>query len=82
MMTCRELAEFLMRYLDEELPGAQRNEFDAHMDECPPCRVYLEQYRQTVRACKAAFQEPDAPVPEEVPPRLVEAVLAARRKGG
>ena len=77
-MTCKEFVDFLMAYLDRELPEGQRDVFEAHLDDCPPCKVYLDSYRETVeigRRCAG----PDAPVPEEVPESLVEAILAARK---
>ncbi len=79
-MTCRELVEFLMEYIEEELPGGQREEFERHLHACPPCVAYLETYKQTVRLGKSVCQGPDEPVPKDVPEQLVQAVLAARRK--
>jgi anti-sigma factor RsiW len=36
-MTCRELIDFLMSYLDGELPAAQNRSFEDHLDLCPAC---------------------------------------------
>ncbi len=80
MTTCRDLADFLMDYLDGELPEVQRDEFERHLHACPPCVAYLETYKQTVRLGKSVCQGPDEPVPDDVPEQLVRAVLAARRK--
>jgi anti-sigma factor (TIGR02949 family) len=79
-MTCKELADFLMAYLDRELPDAQREVFESHLERCPPCLAYLETYQETVRLGKEACCEPDGPVPEEVPERLVAAIIAARSR--
>ncbi len=79
-MTCRELVEFLMDYIEEALPGGQREEFEHHLQACPPCLAYLETYRHTVQLGKSVCAEPEGPVPDEVPERLVQAILAARRK--
>ena len=79
-MTCRELVQFLMEYLSDELPAEQRAAFDAHLTECPQCVAYLQSYKATVRIGKEVFKHPDETVPDEVPQQLVQAILAARRK--
>lgn len=48
-MTCRELVELVTAWLDGALPAVERSRFDAHLVDCPYCRVYLEQMRQTAR---------------------------------
>ena len=80
-MTCQEFVEFLMDYLDATLPAVQLRTFREHMDECPGCESYLDTYRETVRLGKAACRDPEGPVPEDAPERLVRAILAARAAG-
>lgn len=79
-MTCKELIEFLYRYVDGELPDAQRAEFDRHMAMCGPCKRYLETYRETIRLSRAAMccGEEAPKMPEE----MVQAILRARAAGG
>ncbi len=48
-MTCRELVDFLMEYLEDELPGDSRRVFEAHLGECPPCQAYLDTYKEAIR---------------------------------
>jgi anti-sigma factor RsiW len=82
-MTCKELVDFLDDYLEDALPEGQRCVFEHHLGDCPPCLDYLESYRRTVQAARAAL-DPDAvePVPAcEVPPQLIQAILRARRGG-
>ena len=79
-MNCREFVEFLIDYIDGELPASQRDTFEEHMIDCPPCVTYLETYRETVRLGKSVCADPEGPVPEEVPEGLVQAILAARRE--
>lgn len=79
-MTCREFVEFMMAYLDEELPSAQRDEFEAHIERCPQCVCFMDSYQETIRLGKSVCQEPDQDVPDCVPEQLVEAILAARKK--
>lgn len=78
-MTCRELIEFLMSYLDGELPSPERTEFDRHLGICTDCNEYLDSYRETVRLGKILCQDPDGP-PPGIPEDLVAAILAARQK--
>ncbi len=80
-MTCKEMVDFLMAYLDAELPAEQRAHFEAHLADCPPCEVYLDTYRRTVELGKSICRDcgEDAPIPEDVPEALVAAILSARR---
>ena len=81
-MTCHEFTEFIMAWLDGELPPGQRAVFDAHMDLCGDCVRYLENYRKTVAMGQEAYgPETEKTLCEEVPEELVQAVLAARRQG-
>lgn len=79
-MTCRELIDFLMSYLDGELPDDVRAPFEHHLSLCPPCDRYLRQYKATVAAGKAAFANTDADVPADVPEELIHAVLQSRQR--
>lgn len=79
-MTCRDLTEFLMSYLEGELPSEQSEEFERHVDVCPPCKTYLNTYKETVALGKSVCYDPDGPVPEDVPKQLLEAIMAARAK--
>ena len=75
-MTCRECVAFLVDYLEQLLPADQLRTFEAHLDYCPDCRVYLDNYRATLAATQDLAQ---AETTEKAPPRLVEAILAARK---
>ena len=79
-MNCREFVDFLMEYLDGDLDADVRGVFEEHMVECPPCEVYLDTYRGTIRVGKGIC-EPDGSLPGEVPEELVQAILAARKAG-
>ena len=79
-MNCREFVEFLMGYLEGELPERQKGVFEQHMDDCPTCVTYLDTYRETVRLGREVCSEPEGPVPDDVPEGLVRAILAARQE--
>ncbi len=79
-MTCRELVDFLMDYEEGTLGAEERAVFERHLDACPGCLNYLETYRETVRMGRCLCDDPEAPVPEDVPDELVRAILAARAR--
>jgi anti-sigma factor RsiW len=78
-MTCRELVDFLMDYLDGQLSESERLCFEEHLGECPDCVAYLTTYKQTIQLGKDACTAGDA-IPSDVPEDLVRAILAARRR--
>lgn len=79
MINCHEFEEFILEYLDEELPPVQLRVFELHLRLCPECRVYLAAYKATRALGEAAFGiGPDVPVPSEVPEDLITAILSAR----
>lgn len=77
-LTCRDVAEFLMAYLDQELDEAHRTAFDRHLAECDECILYLRAYEEAVRLGKAAFSDPEAPA-DAIPAGIARAILAARK---
>ncbi len=79
-MNCRELVEFLMQYMEEELPPSERTSFEDHVQSCPPCLLYLETYRVTIRAGRAAYCGESNRLPGDVPEDLIRAILNARRE--
>jgi predicted anti-sigma-YlaC factor YlaD len=74
LLTCREVIDFIERFLSGELSDAEARKFRWHLRLCRSCRAYLRTYRATL-ALEAAVREPPPPIPEE----LVLAVLRARR---
>jgi anti-sigma factor RsiW len=79
-MTCRELVDFLAGYLEGELSENVRLRFDEHLTACAECGAYLKMYRETVKVARWALEDPDGPVPADVPDDLVKAILAARQR--
>ncbi len=47
-MTCRQMVELVTRYLEGDLPGAERRRFEAHLARCEGCQAYVEQMRALV----------------------------------
>jgi predicted anti-sigma-YlaC factor YlaD len=78
-MRCRECIVFLADYIAEELPGETRETFEAHLVLCSNCRVFLDQYRETIVASRVALATEESPsiaLPED----LVRAILKALDK--
>lgn len=78
-MTCREFADFIMGYLDAELPASVRASFERHLSLCNNCQQYLESYKNAVELGKRAFDDDDAVIPAGIPEDLVRAIVSARR---
>ena len=79
-VTCREFADFMADYLSGELPAHTRTLFDEHLRVCPNCVTYLANYEKAVALGQRALKDDDGGVPADVPDRLVQAILAARRQ--
>ena len=79
-MTCRELVEFLMEYLDGLLAEPERMCFEEHLGECPDCVAYVATYREAIRLGKEACKAGNDSIPTDVPEELVRAILASRRR--
>lgn len=77
-MTCRELIDFLIDYVDGLLAAEERRPFEEHLAICPECRAYLDSYKTTLSLEKLCQEHDD--IPHEIPEDLVQAVLTARRQ--
>lgn len=78
-MTCREFADYIADYLSGELPADGRAQFEQHLTVCPNCVKYLAAYKASIQLGRAAFEDPDATVPDDVPESLVQAILSSKR---
>ena len=78
---CSEVLEFLWAYVAGELPPERVHELDRHLAVCPSCVAYLDSYRKTIELSRESFQPDQCEPEEELPEELIQAVLAARRKG-
>lgn len=76
-MTCRQLADFLMDYLNHDLPADVRQAFDRHLALCPNCVAYVKTYQTAIDLGRLAFADVDADASTEVPTELVRAILQA-----
>jgi len=76
-LSCREFVEFLADYLSGRLPPGRLAVFNAHLAACPSCVSYAKTYAEAIRLGKRVAKA-DEPAPADVPPELVQAILAAR----
>src|SRR5512140_2033268 len=67
MVTCRELVDFLWRYVENDLSPDERQTFDRHLAMCGSCRAYLDSYWKTIALGRVAFSNLDAETPQDVP---------------
>ena len=75
MITCQQVDQFLMDYLDGTLPRVQRIRFERHLRFCRDCRDYIRAYQASIRLGRQALADP--PIPAEPPADLVTAILDA-----
>jgi len=64
---CRELLGELCDYVDGELEAALCAELEAHLAECPDCRIMVDTLRRTIVLYRTQSQPA---VPEDVRTRL------------
>lgn len=72
-LTCREVIDFILAYLDGELDAGTRREFDRHLGVCPSCVAYLAGYEATIRLARGSAAEATA-----LPDELISAIVASR----
>lgn len=78
-MTCKELIDFLMDYVDGDLPPSEQQRFEHHLELCTDCTAYVTSYRETVRLGKMLCRPGKDELPDDIPEDLVQAILEARR---
>jgi len=76
--TCEQFIAALVEYLGRELPAAERERMDLHLEVCPDCVRYLESYDVTIKLGKRALAD-DADE-TELPDDFVNIVVSATRK--
>ena len=79
-MTCREFADSIPRYVEDELTPEERRVCEAHAEGCADCASYLASYLHTIRLAREALTDPEEERADlEVMPDLLRAVLQARK---
>lgn len=79
MITCRDCIELLIDLVSGELSAEYRQHCEQHLQACPPCLVYLETYKITIRLTR---QLPDEPPPPQLMERLREMLEQCQEGAG
>ena len=79
MLTCREFEDFVLQYIENELPTYQKFKFEFHIRVCKECHDYLAAYQLSINSAKEAHNADQVELPP-VPEELVEAILAVTKK--
>ncbi len=74
---CREVFARLSEYLDQELDADLCEVLEGHLDDCPPCQVFIESLRRTVGLIRDA--DP-TPLPDTLRAEILEAYRALRER--
>lgn len=80
MLTCKEIIDFLLDYVDGELSENKHAEFEKHLNVCPDCVAYIKSYNSTIELVKLINDSEGNKIPEKIPHGLVDAILTAKRK--
>lgn len=78
MISCNEFEDFILAYLDGELPRDKVFLFELHLKVCRECRDYLAAYQASMHLTKSALDAGQRSELEDVPADLVTAVMEAR----
>lgn len=81
MLTCKQMIDALVDYVDGRLSLSRRFAVVVHLLCCGHCRSYLHDYQTTIKASQESMASVDEPPPVEVPEDFVQAVLKARQDG-
>jgi anti-sigma factor RsiW len=97
MNQCKEIRDQIAFYLDDELEGSERTEFDAHLRACEACReIFARQqlFFESVRDCSPLYSAPaelrsrveqilsTAPSPHATPAKLRHRIQRSLRLPG
>lgn len=55
MISCQQLIDFCVDYLEGVLPDEEQVRFRRHLGMCPDCVVFFETYRRTPEISKEAL---------------------------
>ncbi len=67
-LSCQQVNQFILDYLDGETDERTRIAFEAHMRNCPNCGSFLDQYRATTHLVRDANDI-------EIPPAVIDRTI-------
>jgi anti-sigma factor RsiW len=63
VISCQQLIEFCLDYVEGSLPDDEQTRFRRHLSQCPDCVTFFETYRKTPEVSRDALK---AQMPESV----------------
>ena len=64
-LSCKEVVGLVTDYLEAVLLPTVQAQLEAHLDDCPGCRTYLQQIRQTIAMLHRLAEQPLFPETRE-----------------
>ena len=55
MISCQQLIEFCLDYIEGALPQDQRSRFQQHLERCSDCVTFFETYQKTPQVSREAL---------------------------
>jgi anti-sigma factor RsiW len=55
LLTCQQLVDFCLDFLDGSLPEEERRQFQRHLGLCGECETFFATYRRTPELSREAF---------------------------
>jgi len=55
MKSCKDIVDLATEYLEDSMDEPTRRDFEAHMEQCPPCNVFFKTFRATGPLCRRAI---------------------------
>jgi hypothetical protein len=55
VISCKQLKDFCLDYLENELPEGECDRFRRHLGQCPDCVTFFETYRRTPEVSREAL---------------------------
>jgi anti-sigma factor RsiW len=72
VISCEQLKDFCLDYLENELPTDECERFRRHLGQCPACVTFFETYRRTPELSREALAM-------EIPPEVKESIRSFLR---
>jgi hypothetical protein len=76
VISCKQLIEFCLDYIEGALPTEESARFRRHLSQCPDCEIFFETYQKTPQVSRDALET-------QIPPSVRESVrnfLRSRRE--
>ena len=71
--TCKQIADLVLGYLNNQLSPRIKRDFEQHLDICPDCVSFLQTYKKSVELTGAVN-------PVEMPAKVRDNILSFLRK--